>query len=271
MSWDPAFETAFHPRVVAMVGISAKVKIGSPGAVQFYETYQKLGFPGRIYLVNATTDELLGQKAYHAVSEIPEPVDLVMVMAPTRAIPEILEDCIKANAKNVHLFTAGFEETGEEEGRQLAARAKEIARRGGLRLIGPNCMGLYVPSSRIGFMHLPSAQSGPISFAFQSGGHSDWFVNHGPSNGLYFAKGISFGNGWVLDSTDFLEYLATDPETKIICLYLEGVKDGRRLFELVKQVNPKKPVIMWKGGLTATGSRAASTHTGSLMGQAAIW
>jgi acyl-CoA synthetase (NDP forming) len=271
MTWNPAFESAFHPKVVAMVGISSKARLGSPGGSQFYNTYQKLGFEGKIYLVNSNATEILGQKAYPSVSSIPEPVDLVLITAPSKAIPEILEDCISANAKNIHLFTAGFEESGEEEGRILGERIKEIAKKGELRIVGPNCMGLYVPSARIGFMHPPSPISGPVSFVFQSGGHSDWFVNHGPDYGIYFNKGISFGNGYVLDSTDFLEYLSTDPETKLICLYLEGVKDGRRLFQLIKKTNPQKPVLLWKGGMTVAGSRASASHTGSMMGQSAVW
>jgi acyl-CoA synthetase (NDP forming) len=271
MTWDPAFESAFHPKVVAMVGISAKAKIGSPGGSQFYHTYQKLGFAGKIYLVNSNATEILGQKAYPSVSAIPEPVDLVLITAPSKAIPEILEDCIAANAKNVHLFTAGFEESGEEEGKLLGEKIKVIAKKGGLRMVGPNCMGLYVPSARIGFMHPPSPISGPVSFVFQSGGHSDWFVNHGPDYGIYFNKGVSFGNAYILDSTDFLEYLSTDPETKTICMYLEGVKDGRKLFSLLQKTVPQKPVILWKGGLTAAGSRAAASHTGSMMGTTAVW
>ena len=271
MVWDPAFESAFHPKVVAIVGISAKASLNSPGGTRFLNTYQKMGFTGKIYLVNVNATEILGYKTYPSVSAIPEPVDLVIITAPAKAIPEILGDCIAANAKNVHLFTAGFEETGVEEAKELGKRVREIALSGGIRMLGPNCMGLYVPEGRIGYMHVPPLKSGPVSYVFQSGGHSDWFSQHGPNYGIYFSKGISYGNGYVLDSPDFLEYLAADPETKIICLYLEGVRDGQRLLRLVRETNPKKPVIIWKGGLTEAGSRAASSHTGSLVGQTAIW
>jgi acyl-CoA synthetase (NDP forming) len=270
MAWDTAFESAFHPKSVTFIGISSKAK-GGPGGAAFLTTYQQMGFQGKIYVVNATVNELMGYKTYPRVSAIPEQVDLVIITAPARAVPDILEDCIMANAKNIHLFSAGFEETGEEEGKELGKKVRDIALRGGLRIIGPNCMGLYVPASRMGYQHLPSDKSGPVSFVFQSGGHSDWFIYHGPDYGIYFNKGISFGNGWILDSTDYLEYLKTDLETKIICMYLEGVKDGRKLVKLVKEINPVKPIILWKGGLTAAGSRAASSHTGSMAGQANIW
>lgn len=270
MTWDKAFESAFHPKSVAFVGISSKAR-GGPGGAAFLNTYQKLGFRGKIYVISTTVDELMGYKTYPRVSAIPEQVDLVIITAPSHAVPDILEDCIKADARNIHLFSAGFEETGEEAGRKLGEKVREIARRGGLRIVGPNCMGLYMPSSRMGYQHVPSDKSGPVSFVFQSGGHSDWFIYHGPDYGIYFNKGISFGNGWVLDSTDFLEYLKTDPETKLICMYLEGVKDGLKLLKLVKEINPVKPVILWKGGMTAAGSRAASSHTGSMAGQDSIW
>jgi len=270
MAWDTAFESAFQPKSVAFVGISSKAK-GGPGGAAFLTTYQQMGFQGKIYVVNATVNELMGYKTYPRVSAIPEQVDLVIVTAPARAVPDILEDCIAANARNIHIFSAGFEETGDEAGKELGKKARDIAVRGGLRVVGPNCMGLYVPSSRMGYQHLPSDKSGPVSFVFQSGGHSDWFIYHGPDYGIYYNKGISFGNGWILDSTDYLEYLSTDPETKIICLYLEGVKDGRKLLKLVREINPVKPVILWKGGLTEAGSRAASSHTGSMAGQTSIW
>lgn len=270
MAWDKAFESAFHPDSVAFVGISSKAK-GGPGGAAFLTTYQKLGFHGKIYIVNSTVTELMGYKTYPRVSSIPEQVDLVIVTAPAKAVPDIFEDCIKANARNIHLFSAGFEETGEQEGKELAKKVIEIAQRGGLRIVGPNCMGLYVPSSRMGYQHVPSDKIGPVSYVFQSGGHSDWFVYHGPDYGIYFNKGISFGNGWVMDSTDYLEYLKTDPETKLICMYLEGVRDGCKLLNLVKEINPVKPVILWKGGLTLAGSRAAASHTGSMAGQSNIW
>jgi acyl-CoA synthetase (NDP forming) len=271
MSWDPAFEAAFHPKVVAMVGISAKARMGTPGGSQFYHSYLEMGFPGKIYLVNSSASEILGQKAYPSVSAIPERVDLVIVTAPARAVPEILEDCVLAAARNVHVFTAGFEESGEEEGRQLSRQVQEISRRGRLNIIGPNSMGLYVPASRIGFMHPTSTIPGPVSFVFQSGGHSDWLANHGPGYGIYFNLGISYGNGAVMECPDFLEYLKADRQTRLVCLYLEGVRDGRRLFELIKEVSRQKPVILWKGGLTEAGSRAAASHTGSLMGQSGVW
>jgi len=274
MAWDPALETAFHPKVVAIVGVSADAKRGAPwapGGSSFIGSYEQLGFQGRIYPVNPKATEIMGLKAYPNVSSIPEPVDLVIVSVPAQALPGVLEDCITANAKNIHVFTAGFEETGEEEARELGRRVRQIALRGGLRLIGPNCMGLYVPEAGIGaFDRLPK-ENGPVSFLSQSGGHCNWFSHYAPNYGIRFSKVISFGNAYVLDSTDYLEYLAVDPETRIICMYLEGVKDGRKLLRQVRGINRVKPVILWKAGLTESGTRAVASHTASLAGQEAVW
>lgn len=274
MAWDPAMEAAFDPKVVAMVGVSAQAsreRRQGFGGSGFIESFEQLGFRGRIYPVNPKATEILGLKAYPRVSAIPQPVDLVVVSVPARALPQVLEDCIVAEARNIHVFTAGFEETGEEEGIELGQRVREIAVRGGLRIIGPNCMGLYVPGTGVGtFDRLPK-QSGPVAFVTQSGGHSNWFTHNGPNYGVYFSKAISFGNAYVLDSTDYLEYLADDPETGIICMYLEGVKDGRKLLKQVREINRTKPVILWKAGLTQAGSRAVASHTASLAGEEAIW
>ncbi|MDO8687260.1 MAG: CoA-binding protein [Dehalococcoidales bacterium] len=274
MAWDTALEAAFHPKVVAIVGVSSEAKRGEPrfgGGANFINSYEQLGFSGRIYPVNPRATEILGYKAYPSVASIPEPVDFVIVSVPAEAVPAVLEDCIAANAKNIHVFTAGFEETGEEKATELGRRVRQIALDGGLRLIGPNCMGPYVPKAGIGPFDQLSRKSGPVAFISQSGGHCNWFVHHAANYGIYCSKAISFGNAYILDSTDYLEYLATDDDTRIICMYLEGVKDGRKLLRQVKEINRVKPVILWKAGLTESGSRAAASHTGSLAGQAAIW
>jgi len=262
---------AFNPKTIAVVGASTKPQW--MGGTTFIANLQQLGFPGRIYPINPKAEgmEIRGLKAYPSLVSVPEPIDLVIVSTPAAQVPSVLEDCIAANARNIHIFTAGFDETGEEEGKRLGAKIREIAQRGGLRIVGPNCMGLHVPKARISTLEQAATESGPVAFLSQSGGHAGQFVGTAPIHGIHFSKVISFGNALTLDSTDFLEYLATDPETKIITMYLEGVKDGGRLTRLVKEINPQKPVIIWKGGLTESGGRAVASHTGSLGGTEAIW
>ncbi len=274
MAWDAGLETAFQPKAVAIVGVASDAKRETPsvlGGAAFVRAYEQLGFPGRIYLVNPGAAEILGYRAYPSVSSLPEPPDLVIIAVPAKFAPDVLEDCISANARNIHMLTAGFEETGDEAARELGRRVRELALRGGLRIIGPNCMGLYVPASGIGFFERLPKKSGPVSFISQSGGHCNWYTHNAPNYGIYFSKVVSFGNAYVTDSTDFLDYLAVDPETKVICMYLEGVKDGGKLLRQVRNVNQTKPVIIWKGGLTDSGSRAVASHTASMAGQEAIW
>ena len=268
MAWDPEFEVAFNPKTVAVVGASREQRFFG----DFVGRLQQVGFQGRIYPINpkVADGEIHGLKVYPNLVSVPEPIDLVIVSVPSRAVPSVLEDCIAANAKNVHIFTAGFKETGEKEGIELEKRICQIARRGGLRIVGPNCMGLHVPAAKLTTWEAVD-EPGPVAFISQSGGHAGEFAREGARFGIRFSKVISYGNAAVLDSIDFLEYLANDPETKIICMYIEGVRDGQKLTAMVREINRTKPVIVWKGGLTDSGARAVASHTGSLGGEREVW
>ena len=193
-------------------------------------------------------------------------------MASTPASRCALKDCAASGSKNVHIFSSGFKETGEPEGLRLQGQIEKIAAEGKLNVIGPNCMGLYVPKSRIVTWVAPPEESGPIAFITQSGGHAQDFTNYASTHfGLYFSKVISYGNALTMDSTDFLEYLSHDEETKVIAMYLEGVKNGRKLLDLMTRINRKKPILLLKAGLTESGARAVSSHTGSMAGGEKIW
>ncbi len=274
MAWDPAFETAFNPSAIAIAGAAREQPGGSPlGGTAFIVALQQLGYPGKIYPINPKAPgEIRGLKCYPSLSSLPEPVDLVISSVPRAALPDLLRECVSTGNKNIHVFTSGFEETGTEEGRRLAKTVRDIAEKGGLRMVGPNCMGLcYIPKARVTVWEGVAPQPGSVAFISQSGGHSGEFCRSGPRMGVFFSKVISFGNAYVMDSTDFLEYFAKDPETSIVTMYLEGVKDGRKLFRQVQELNSRKPVIIWKGGLTNLGARAVSSHTASLGGERAIW
>ena len=264
------FETMFNPKAVAIVGASEK-STGRFHGASFISNFQKLGFEGRLYPVNPKGGEVLGLKVYPNLISLPETPDLVIVTTPASEVPQVLGDCIARGVKNVHVFTAGFSESGEEEGKQLEEKIKGIALRSGLNLVGPNCMGVSVPRIGMLTLHGVSIRSGSVAFLSQSGGHALQFAHYAQGFGIGFSKFISYGNGCVIDSTDFLDYLATDPETSLITLYIEGVRDGQKLFKQVKEINRIKPVIIWKGGMTEVGARAASSHTGSLAGNIAVW
>ena len=265
----PGFEDAIKPKTIAVVGASRKPLLFG----DFVANLQRAGFPGHIYPVNAKAEgkDIHGLKSYPDLVSIPEHVDLVTATVPAKDIIPMLEDCITAGIKNVQIFTAGFKESGEAEGIALEKKLKEIATRGKINVLGPNCMGLHIPASRITTWEVLNPEPGSVGFISQSGGHAGTFVAESADYGIRASKIMSFGNAAVIDSVDLLEYLADDPETKIICMYLEGVKNGSKLTKLVGEINKTKPVIVWKGGATPSGARAAASHTGSLGGEQQVW
>ncbi len=273
MSNSNGFGKGFPPKNIAIVGVSRTDHFQHPG----YTGYRLLqilkdgGFPGNIYPVNPKADFIDGLRAYPTVSAIPEPVDLVIVTVPAHIVPQTVEDCVAAGAANVQICTSGFAETGQEGGQQLSDQILQISRGQDIRIIGPNCMGFHVPAAKIQMFEEMPMDSGPMAFLSQSGGHARAFLLNAAHVGIGVSKVISYGNALMLDAPDFLEYLANDPETQIIGMYLEGVKDGRRFSDAVKRVSLRKPVIIWKGGLTEAGARAARSHTASMAGEKQVW
>lgn len=262
-------DVLFNPKSVAVVGASPNPQ--NFGGTGFLAQLHRIGFPGKLYPVNPKAADVMGLKAYSNLQSIPEPVDLVIIAIRATGVPHVLEDCITAGITNIHLFSSGFGETGEEEGRQLERQIVEIIQRGGLNVVGPNCMGIWVPGSKLAGWGAKPAGTGPLAFLSQSGGHGEIITSYAQGLGVHFSKLVSFGNASGLQVVDFLEYFRDDPDTGIIALYLEGIKDGNRVTQLVKEINRTKPVIVWKGGLTDAGSRAVASHTGSMAGEGRIW
>jgi len=182
-----------------------------------------------------------------------------------------MEDCVAKRVKVAYLHTAGFSETGKEEGKKLEARISAIAKEGGVRVIGPNCMGIYYPAGGLTFSPGFSKEPGNVSFVSQSGAGAVRFVHLANDRGIHFSKVISYGNAIDLDAPDFLEYLAGDEEAEIIACYIEGVRDGRRFLEAIKKCLSTKPVVVSKAGLTESGAGAAASHTASLAGSELVW
>ena len=259
----------FFPKSLALVGASSNPQ--GWGGTSFLLRLKNIGFPGKMYPINPKATEVLGMKAYPDLRSLPEVVDLAIIAISAPGVPQVLEECIAAGIRNVHIFSSGFSETGEEEGKKLEQQIREIIQRGNLRVVGPNCMGLYVPASKLAGWGVKPAGSGKLAFLSQSGGHGEILTAYAQSLGVYFSKIISFGNASGLQVADFLDYLRQDPDTRIISIYLEGIKDGGRVTQLIKEVNRIKPVIIWKAGLTESGSRAIVSHTGSLAGNGLIW
>jgi acyl-CoA synthetase (NDP forming) len=262
------FEAIFHPKSVAVVGASSNRM--KDGAI-FFQNLLNAGFKGKVYPVNSAESEILGLKSYPKVSAIPGPVDYVLVAVPARLVLEVIEDCVAKGVKAVQIYTAGFREAGTQQGRWLEEEIVKRAQEGGFRLIGPNCLGLYNPSINLNLWGLPPAEAGSVAIISQSGGVAGRATLAASARGVQFSKVVSYGNGADLDSTDFLEYFAADPDTRIIGIYIEGVRDGQRLFQLLQQTGKTKPVVVWKGGKTEAGAEVAMAHTGSLAASNHVW
>ena len=250
---------------------SAKSSGWSNPSGQFIPYLLKLGYPGKIYPVNPKADEILGLKSYPSVSALPEVPEMVTVSVPARFLATVLEDCASVGALNVHVFTSGFSETSTTEGVEMEKVVREVATRNGIRVVGPNCLGVHSPAAQFSTIGDITNRSGSAAFVAQSGGHAMDFIFRAADVGIGVSKVISFGNALVLESADYLEFLGQDESTNAIGMYIEGVRNGPKLLKLAREINPRKPVIIWKGGLSEPGSRAAASHTGSLAGQGAIW
>jgi acyl-CoA synthetase (NDP forming) len=269
MSSGRVLDSLFFPKSVAVVGASPNA--AGWGGTSFLLNLQKRGYAGRLYPVNPKATEVAGLKCYPDVKSIPEPPDHVIIGIPAPAVPQVLRDCVVRGVKNVHIFSSGFAETGEIEGNKLDEEITAIIHDGDLRVVGPNCMGIWVPKSKLCAWGAEPKGEGSLAFLSQSGGHGEYVSEYGQSLGVYFSKIISFGNAKGLQAVDFLEYLETDPDTKMIACYFEGMKDGNRVTQVIRRINRTKPVFVWKGGLTASGARAVSSHTGSLAGEERMW
>jgi acyl-CoA synthetase (NDP forming) len=263
------FERMFHPRSIALVGIS-RTYTGLGGQF-FLKNLRRAEFPGKIYLINPTAGEISGIKAYPSLSALPEAVDLAIVCVPASFVPSVLEECNRKGLRGVHILSSGFKELGTPEGIRLEEEIRRVSLQGGLKVIGPNCMGPYVPQSRLMLWGQVPASSGSMAFLSQSGTLTQRISEHGYFTGMGISKAVSFGNAAVLDSTDYLEYLEGDEATRVIGLYLESVQDGPRFLEVARRVNQKKPMVLWKGGETASGAGAVASHTGTLAGEDRIW
>ena len=263
-------DRAFNPRCIAIVG--------DKGESDFNWIQSQSNYKGKLYSVQIDPKEIkgieeLGVTNFTSIMDIPEPIDLAIVAVPRQATVRILEDLIHKGVAVAHFFTAGFAETGTREGAELQRILTEKAEQANFHLIGPNCMGVLNPEAGLGRVAKEEADSpvGRVGYISQSGMHLFAFVRQAHLQGVDISKAVSFGNGIVLDSSDYLEYFSQDPTIDVIGLYLDGVKDGRRFMRVLKEVASKKPVVIWKGGRTEEGKRAIASHTGSLAVSQTTW
>jgi acyl-CoA synthetase (NDP forming) len=258
-------DSLLKPRSIAIVGASAHSR------PDFVTALQNLRYKGNLYLVNIKEPEVHGIKTYLNLNDIPGPVDYVISAIPARAVPGLIDDCARKGVKVAHLYTGRFGETGRAEDADLEQEVLRRAQKGGVRIIGPNCMGVYYPEMGMGWSDDFPVESGIVGMASQSSYAPHDLILLSSPRGLRFSKVIGFGNALDLNESDFLEYLTDDPATKIILFYIEGVKDGPRFLRTLRRAAESKPTIVIKGGKGEAGARAAASHTASLAGSVQTW
>jgi acyl-CoA synthetase (NDP forming) len=257
----------FQPRSIALVGVPRGFE---PGKV-FLQGLLDQGYPGKIFPVNPRADFIDGLRSYPSVKEIPEDIDLAILLVPAPLVLPALEQCGEKKVRAAVIYSSGFAETGDREGKKREEEILRVACNYGISLIGPNCMGVYAPNHRLAFFPGLPKEKGKVGMISQSGSLAILFSRMAGARGIYFSKIISSGNESDLNSSDFLSFLKDDPETEIIGAYLEGVKDGPAFLAALREAARKKPVILWKAGRTPKGARAAFSHTGSLAGSGMAW
>jgi len=265
------------PASVAVIGASADPASVGQGVLKslLYGSVFEVGgarpFPGKVYPVNPHHSDVLGKKCYPSVHDIPEPVDLAVLCVPAAAVLQVVRECGQKKVKALVITTAGFAEIGAQ-GRilqeQLAAEADKFK----MTILGPNCLGIIRPPESLNASFaLAAPKDGDVAFISQSGALSDSVIDWAIENRFKFSLLVSVGNSAQLDTTDFIEWCETDPHTKAIAVYLEGLKDGRRFMEVCRRVSRTKPIVLLKAGRGAAGTKSAGAHTGSLVGSYRVW
>jgi len=257
----------FAPDSVAVIGAT-----NIPGTWGFGTMRHLLESVNRnIYPVNPTVSEVLGIATYGSVLDIPSPIDLAVIVVPASQVPAVLQGCVQKGVRAAVIISAGFAETGEQ-GYELENELVRVARQGGIRFIGPNCMGHADTSSRLCTLAWSDGiTAGPVGIISQSGNYGGQMMRAGMALGIGFSKFISTGNEADLRLEDYLEYLAQDQDTSVITAYIEGLREGRRFFQLAKRTTTRKPIIVVKAGVTKESARAVRSHSGALAGSDAVY
>lgn len=264
-----SLDQIFRPESVAVIGASNDTtKFGG----RILENLVRFGFKGKLFPINPKETQIQGLRTWPDIQAVGETIDLAIITTPNRLVVPAVKACAEMGVKGVEILSAGFKEAGEE-GAKLESELISISRKSGIRIVGPNCFGIYCPAG--GLTLLPgvdfSRESGCVGFISQSGGGACDIVNMGQGRGVRFSVLVSYGNGCDVDVVDLLNYFEHDENTRVVGAYLEGVPDGRTFFRALKSCAAKKPVIIHKGGLTEQGRRGTVGHTGSMAGSRETW
>ena len=257
----------FKPASMAIIGASDNI---TKWGHMMVDRPLRTGYKGAIYPVNPQGAKILGLPSYRSVKDIPGPVDLVVITTQASQVPLVMQECVEKGVKGAVLISAGFAETGSA-GKKLQEDVVKIARAGGIRCVGPNCMGIWSAVASLNNAFESAPKSGAIAFISQSGTFGSYMAELANLKGYGLRMFISIGNQADLTTADYIEYLAHDDDTRAIILYLEGVKDGRRFFDVCKETLKKKPIILYKGGSSPAGARATMSHTASIAGSEIVF
>lgn len=265
MSKLEEFGFLFRPACIAVVGASAT---SVSGGNRFIRNLRNFGYEGRIVPIHPSAPEVEGLPACKSLADVPQPVDYAYVAVAARNAPDVLRSG-RGKVRFAQVMSSGF---GEIEGgaaleRELATAAREA----GVRLIGPNCLGVYSPAGRVTFTEKAQAEPGPVGIVCQSGGLGIDIIRRGQSRGLRYSGLVTIGNAADVGASELIEYFLEDESTRVIGLYLESTREGRKLFDVLRRANARKPVVLLKGGRTSQGQRAAASHTGALAGSQRAW
>lgn len=263
-------ESLFYPEHIAFIGASQNSSFGS---MLYLKDFKDSRWSDSFYPVNPKHDELLGWKCYPSVLDIPNDVDTAYISVKTEIVPKVLKECVDKGIKWVIIFASGFSETGEDNNAKTEAQLSKIVNGTPTRIVGPNCLGPYNGIIGMSFSFAAHPPVGSTSFMSQSGGHLSQLLDIGVKRDLRFRYGVSFGNQVDLNCVHFLRFFRKDPGTHLIAAYLEsfGSADGHNFFVELKKTTKIKPVIIWKGGYTQDGSRAAFSHTGAMSSDFKMW
>jgi acetyltransferase len=260
-------DTFFNPQSIAVIGVSTRT---GDGAFNNVEIMVRYGYEGRVYPVNPKATEIYGRKAYPSVLAIPETADLAIISVGRDRVLPLFDECVRAGIKRVVIISQGFADA-DQRGKELQDQIVTLARENGVRIVGPNTMGLLNNYTKFttGFIDLPVPQRfSPVSLIAQTGYIHVASVDHAYRS---WGKAIDIGNTCDIDFVDALEYFAHDPETKVIAVHMEGMKRGGKFLEIASKITVKKPIVVLKTGRTGAGAKAALSHTGSLVGEDSVF
>jgi acetyl coenzyme A synthetase (ADP forming)-like protein len=274
----------FDPRSVAVIGASRKItKAGHIIFKNFVDNKRRGIFKGELYPVNPHEQTILGYKCYQSLTEIDEEIELVVIVVPAKVVPGVMKEAAAKDVKSAVIISAGFGEIGNHE---LEEKVKTIAKNAGIRVLGPNCLGVYDSHTGADMLFLPETKalttgdevvatprpmSGRLAIVTQSGAFGAAALDYLTGRQMGISKFVSFGNKCDVDESEMLTYLLHDKRTRVILLYAESIRTGREFMEVAKKVTLKKPIVALKSGKTKAGARAAASHTGAIAGSDEIY